>query len=122
MSKWTLCGLSFAALLAVCGPAEAMQCHGTEPFWDLTIDRAAMVLHDADGVTRRLTPVGPQIASARPADLVRVYQTATVRRPRVSITIVVRRDGTCSDGMSDTTFAYNVVVIRRTGVIEGCCD
>ena len=116
-----LCAAVFLAATAT--TARALDCSGTEPFWGLKIGGGKIVLSEPDRGDTRLLTVAPRAAQGRPADFVRVYQTRTLGAKRQYVTIVIRKadNNSCSDGMSDTAYPYSAIVIKPSGVLEGCC-
>lgn len=115
-----VCAALFFAATAT--TAHALECSGTEPFWGLKIGEK-IVLSEPDRGEASLLTVAPRAAQGRPADLVRVYQTRTLGAKRQYVTIVIRKadKNSCSDGMSDTAYPYSAIVIKPSGVLEGCC-
>jgi uncharacterized membrane protein len=123
MKRWLGSRLVVVMLGMSAHPAHALDCSGTEPFWSLKIGDGKIVLDEADKGKTPLLTVAPRAAQGRPADLVRVYQTRTLGAKRLYVTIVVRQAeaNSCSDGMSDTKYPFSVIVIKPSGVLEGCC-
>lgn len=108
----TLKLLLLPAALAVSAAAPApYMAHGTEPFWSLHITGNRIVYEPADGY-------GPRIAvTARPRAIRggRIYAS---RR----LTVEIRREGRCNDGMSEREYADTVRVRfgARGRALEGC--
>ncbi len=95
---------------------EELIVNGTEPFWNVTISRRGIVYSTPE--SRQNFPyVAPITASARPADLVRVYRLRGSNN--VTSTLVIRK-GSCGDGMSDIKYPYSAVYITGNKVLEGC--
>lgn len=80
---------------------------GTEPFWGLTIDQAALTFSRPDAAP---------IRQARPQAIIgiagEIYQT-----PRLRVNIVHAK---CSDGMSDRSYPDKVQVDADGRRFEGC--
>jgi len=121
-----------AALLIAPAPLPALaqqgalNCGGTEPFWNVTHTGQTMWYTTPEVQRLDLVPVRARNADGRPPDLVRVYQTrrAGVRDidGRGDVTLIVtRNEQTCSDGMSDRRVPYDAVYIDGQRVLYGCC-
>lgn len=115
---------ALAALLFL-GPQAAAQsgalnCSGTEPFWTVKITAQQATLTTPDGGEVPLGTASVRHAFGVKPDQIRVYE---IRRPNgESATLVVTRNPqTCSDGMSDRRYPYDVVFIDRERVLQGCC-
>ncbi|MGE3690121.1 MAG: COG3650 family protein [Novosphingobium sp.] len=125
--KWTLCLL--APFLAAASPAsakapslpgagEAVHMTGTEPFWSADIHGRRMVLawpENEKGVAVRVArrQIGNRL----------VFAGTLIRHPhfmsagRFTITLV---RASCSDGMSDRTFPYDVTIASGGTRTTGC--
>lgn len=126
--------LTMVALLALaaCGPKPAatpaappkgivsdfskpLDAHGTEPFWTLTIR----------GTTLTLTrPNQPALGAVAPGVLVQPNQaTWTGKTADGREMKVIFYSSTCSDGMSDRTYAYSAEVdLPGESPLTGCAD
>jgi uncharacterized membrane protein len=89
-------------------PGGAYRAVGTEPFWDLTIDRAQMIFTDRGNNFRVVQPTPPVIVGVAGE----IYQT-----PRLRVNIV---HAPCSDGMSDRSFPDRVQVDVDGRRFDGC--
>ena len=111
-----------AGLLApAAARAESFDCGGTEPFWSLDIQRGGMILERPDAARVIYRYVAPRTARGTTLDFVRVYQTTARRGAARPMTLVVRQDASCSDGMSDTAYSHSITLISAAEVLEGCC-
>lgn len=97
--------------------AERLECGGTEPFWGLTVSGGNAVFSSPEGpdLTMIAGPWGR--ATARPWP-----QAVWLQRAGAEGVAVISRVS-CSDGMSDIDFAYDMTLILPDGTIySGCCD
>ncbi|MBD1842534.1 hypothetical protein H6F89_03710 [Cyanobacteria bacterium FACHB-63] len=94
---------------------ESFNVIGTEPFWNVTIDKTGITYKTPDPQNITFPYVAPLSAQGRPADYVRVYPL----RGRTSGTLVIRR-GACSDGMSDRKYNYTATLVLGNTVRDGC--
>ena len=91
---------------------------GTEPFWNVTVNRNGIV-YSSPEVSKRTYPyVTPMKAEGRPADLVRVYQL----KGQPNGTLIIKKADSCSDGMSDKVYPYEATLILGNRVMEGCAE
>ena len=112
--------LPLTALLAACmtypppppitpgPPGGVYRAAGTEPFWDLTIDRTQMIFTDRGNNIRVAQPTPPVIVGFAGE----IYQS-----PRIAVNIVHQP---CSDGMSDRTYRDRVQVTVDGRLVNGC--
>jgi uncharacterized membrane protein len=63
----------------------------------------------------------PQAPRGTTLDFVSVYRTRSVGRPARNMTVIIRQDSGCSDGMSDTAYSHSVTILMPGEVYEGCC-
>lgn len=97
---------------------ESFIARGTEPFWNVTVNRNGIV-YSSPEVSKRTYPyVTPMTAQGRPADLVRVYQL----RGQPNGTLIIKKADSCSDGMSDNIYPYEATLILGNQVLEGCAE
>lgn len=95
-----------------------LQCGGTEPFWSADFG-AGTISFDMMGGSKSSAPVEWAVpARGRPADYILGFAAGP-------FTGVLMKQ-TCSDGMSDNTYPWSVVLINRSSdgpkVVEGCCS
>jgi heat shock protein HslJ len=110
MATLKLLILPAALALSAAAPPPYLA-HGTEPFWSLSITGNRIVYEPADGYGQRIA------VTVRPRAIRggRIYAT---RR----LTVEIRREGRCNDGMSEREYADTVRVRFGPGgrAIEGC--
>ena len=109
----TIAAAAVAGTLLSASPASAQSAGayralGTEPFWNVTVERGRMVYQDAE--QRR---VSVRVERPRPMRLGYRYDTR-----RLSMTVFRGRE--CSDGMSDRRYADTVRVRVDGRSLEGC--
>ncbi|MFB2918173.1 MULTISPECIES: COG3650 family protein [Aerosakkonema] len=98
--------------------AEEFIARGTEPFWNVTVNRRGIVYSTPDVRNRRYPYTAPLTAMGRPADLVRVYRL----NGQPSGVLVIKKVDSCSDGMSDNVYPYDATLILGNQVLEGCAQ
>ena len=99
------------------GLPSPLRCFGTEPFWSLTIAPRGSQFETADGETAVFAFTNLTKSSSRPDTWMAAGATAGSK-----LALYVRKTGTCSDGMSDTTHPYEMSVHLSDGrVLSGCC-
>jgi uncharacterized membrane protein len=91
---------------------------GTEPFWNVTINRNGIVYSSPEVRKRTYPYVAPIAAQGRPVDLVRVYRL----NGQPNGTLIIRKADSCSDGMSDNIYPYQATLILGNQVMEGCAQ
>ncbi|WP_456057562.1 COG3650 family protein [Aerosakkonema funiforme] len=91
---------------------------GTEPFWNVTVNRRGIVYSTPEVRNRRYPYTAPLAAMGRPADLVRVYRL----NGQPSGVLVIKKVNACSDGMSDNVYPYDATLILGNQVMEGCAQ
>lgn len=104
-------------------PAAAdYQCSGTEPFWSLKAGPASIIYDDPESGPIAMHAVVPRGAAGASPGYIAVFETKSSDKSE-PYTIVVAQDdeGNCSDGMSDTTYPYSVIMIGTTRILRGCC-
>ena len=98
--------------------AESFNVVGTEPFWNVKINRNGIVYSSPQVRERKYPYSVPLKAQGRPSDLVRVYQL----RGQQSGTLILRKVSSCSDGMSDKVYPYNATLMFGNQVFDGCAE
>ncbi|MER3434923.1 MAG: hypothetical protein C4288_16260 [Leptolyngbya sp. ERB_1_1] len=96
-------------------PTESFNVVGTEPFWNMTIDKTGITYSTPDTQKTTFPSVAPLSAQGRPGDNVRVYPL----KGKTSGNLVIRQ-GACSDSMSDRKYDYSATLILGNTVKEGC--
>jgi uncharacterized membrane protein len=95
---------------------ETFNCFGTEPFWGLTLGPKDGNYEDPETKTP-LTTDRVQAATARKFPL--LYRMTDAKGQKLMAT--VSHQTWCSDGMSDTDHAFQVLLSRDVEFMEGCC-
>jgi len=105
------------------GADKATRCHGTEPFWGITIDRTSVQYKSADGATRTIETRGAQSAIGTTASFAALYQGKVKEESGRFLNVIITQAGAggCSDGMSDESFPFNVSVLSGNELLIGCC-
>lgn len=94
-----------------------LACGGTEPFWGFTMGGSGAVFSSPEGPDLRLTIGEWGQAVARPWP-----QTVWLSRASAE-GVAVLSEESCSDGMSDSDYAYEMTLILPDGTVySGCCD
>lgn len=92
---------------------QAMQCFGTEPFWDVTLNTGS------DGFTAAGSPQAPLTW----VSLVRSANRSDRWAWRADDgSLAMLRLSACSDGMSDRAYGLSVDLIRDGALLSGCCS
>ncbi len=99
-------------------PPTPLECRGTEPFWSLVFDKKTALYREIGTEIDERIPIFDARASRNDLTTwVMSFAGGTVQRA------VLATDRLCSDGMSDTSFLFGVVLIRRDGEVRsGCCN
>ncbi|MGR3712909.1 MAG: SH3 domain-containing protein [Shimia sp.] len=97
--------------------AQALTCHGTEPFWSAEMIQGQRVRFSTPSGDYETPGAGLMItASGRPGLWALPYGESVA---------MVRRE-ICSDDMSDQQFGLSVAIFKRhggeTSVLSGCCS
>ena len=99
----------------------ARQCHGTEPFWSLTLDGKKITFENHGTETSlSINQPNPKSANGRSAEYLAMYQGRTLETPSRFLNVIIRNQS-CSDGMSDETYPYSVLVLSGNDLFDGCC-
>lgn len=117
-----------AALLAASGAqadspdaTRVAKCFGTEPFWSLTLDGKTIKFKNLGTETSMsINQNTPKAAHGRRAEYLAMYQGRTLESPSRFLNVIIRNQE-CSDGMSDETYPYSVLVLSGTDLFDGCC-
>ncbi len=96
-------------------------CHGTEPFWSLSITPDVIEL-DLSGDDRKLSMArpAPLPAAGASADFIALYQGRTKEDPGRFMNVIIQ-NAECSDFMSDEIFGFSVHVLSGQMLLRGCC-
>ena len=95
---------------------EKMDCYGTEPFWDATIDNSQLVFSYDE--KKRIYPL-PTFEA--PGGTNPDYITSVQARTKNGSAIGFIVNETCSDGMSDKQFPYSIYLFVNGRPFRGCC-
>jgi uncharacterized membrane protein len=112
----SLVSMTAVAKTASTRPAESFRVVGTEPFWNMTIDKNGIVYKTPDSKGRSFPYVAPLAAQGREAEYVRVY------RLQGNNMLVLKRVNNCSDTMSDKIYPYSATLVLGNTVREGCAE
>lgn len=98
---------------------EPLSCHGTEPFWGLTVEgRTGQLDSLADGKWQITFNNQRRTSSMIPA-----WAIEGQTPDGAPATVIVEQAEACSDGMSDISYLYSVYVHLRGGpFLNGCCN
>jgi uncharacterized membrane protein len=96
--------------------AEAVEfeIRGTEPFWNVDLNKRAIVFSTPDAQKQTFAYVAPRNAMGRTADTVRVYKL------RGDNMLIIKKATACSDGMSEKEYPYSATFVLGIKVLEGC--
>jgi len=97
------------------GAPVKMTCAGTEPFWSMSVGYG-VARFEFDG---KKTTVGldePETPAARPAPWV-----FAVHGKPGQFLLAEKPEAKCSDGMSDNSYPYSMLVHTAGVFMEGCC-
>ena len=91
---------------------------GTEPFWNVTVSKSGIVYSSPNAKKQTFPYVTPIKAAGRTADIVRVYRL----QGKPNSMLIIKKESTCSDGMSDKEYPYSATFILNNTVLEGCAE
>lgn len=91
---------------------------GTEPFWNVTVSKSGIVYSSPNAKKQTFPYVTPIKAAGRTADIVRVYRL----QGKPNSMLIIKKESTCSDGMSDKQYPYSATLILNNTVLEGCAE
>jgi len=101
--------------------AKKINCSGTEPFWSLYIGPEGIhyksPLNLGDRYYNAATPTGAEGIDS--SDL-GVYRTTEINTGQQA-TLIVREDSSCSDGMSERHYRYEIIYLTDAETLYGCC-
>lgn len=110
--------------------AEVLNCGGTEPFWNLTINEEAKTISykEFSGDDEEATVFKKLKTRNTVNDLsVRNFKAKRGLRGNKKVSAFVSvTDGTfrsfCSDGMSDFNYQYEIFLDVEGAILQGCCE
>lgn len=91
---------------------------GTEPFWNVTVSKSGIIYSTPDAKKQTFPYVTPIKAAGRTADIVRVYRL----QGKPNSMLIIKKESTCNDGMSDKQYPYSATFILNNTVLEGCAE
>jgi uncharacterized membrane protein len=110
-----------AAQTANADATTARQCLGTEPFWSLTLDGKTIKFENfGTESSLSIKQPTPRSANGRTSEYLAMYQGRTLETPSRFLNVIIRNQS-CSDGMSDETYPYSVLVLSGNDLFDGCC-
>jgi uncharacterized membrane protein len=105
------------------GADSVTHCHGTEPFWGITIDPKKVTFNAvAMEESRSMINHGPKAAHGFTSTYAALYQGTLIEDPQKVLNVIITHaDGGCSDGMSDEVYPFTVSVVSGSEFFSGCC-
>lgn len=99
---------------------DGLVCSGTEPFWGLSLRHPNAIFSTPNSETVPLTNRLVQVAAGR----ARFPVSMNLDSP-THVVVPIIRPSTCSDGMSDRTYPWEIDMIVQSegqqGFLTGCC-
>ncbi|QDK38340.1 COG3650 family protein [Bdellovibrio sp. NC01] len=98
--------------------AQDLRCMGTEPFWNAKITGDKIIVaapgekDQSYKITLRTSPIGV------PESFGEVLKG---KGAAGDVTITVRADEKCTDGMSDATYSKEIWLLQNDQLVVGCC-
>ncbi len=96
------------------------QCHGTEPFWNLSID-ANQLKFDKNGSSIVIKNSKPKSAIGMSDKHIALYQGKVVGQEKF-LNVILKTDSQCIDNMSNKTYAITAHVLTGSELYTGCCS
>ena len=96
---------------------EEINSSGTEPFWNVRVNKSGIVYSSPSAKKQTFPYVTPLSAAGRTPDTVRVYHLRGGNH-----TLVIKKHNACSDGMSDKEYPYSATFIMNNTVLDGCAE
>lgn len=110
--------ITLVATFLLSANALALDCHGTEPFWNATISDQEVYLSGSGyepGITYAVSEVnGPE---GMQESFAQVYYGELGRYQPLAVVTSTK----CSDGMSDFEFPQEIFLFTGTETLYGCC-
>jgi uncharacterized membrane protein len=116
----TALALSTSVALASASAQEVTSCGGTEPFWDLDIGPKQIQLRELGDRTMTMASRPAGTARGYTADFLALYQGKVIEEEGRYMNVMIKR-ASCSDGMSDIDYPFEVLVLSGTELLRGCC-
>ncbi len=96
------------------------QCHGAEPFWNLSID-ANQLIFDKNGASMVIKNSNPKSAIGMSDKHIALYQGKVVGQEKF-LNVILKTDSKCIDNMSNKTYATTALVLTGSELYTGCCS
>jgi len=118
--------LSFLVVISTTfAQAEAFRCVGTEPFWSYQLDEATAVAQFSLVASSKYMFKNVQLTSAKNDKSVRFLVSSKNNEDSSSAWItdteVFFRKSGCNDGMSDSSYPYEIYLNINDKAYVGCC-
>ena len=96
-------------------------CGGTGPYWTMGVSSDEISYEEPmSDVVVKYEAVKPRTAENRGEELVRVYETKSLKDGAKATIVISQRD--CSNGMSPIIDDYEILLITGDKVLNGCCS
>lgn len=101
--------------------SRPLECVGTEPFWHLIVDPSGLATFESmGGDTKPIWVTSMQEAVGQRSVWGLNFHGSDPKAPSSGF---LSKSGTCSDGMSDHTYAYELFLsLGSQTALKGCCD
>lgn len=99
---------------------EPLVCLGTEPFWNVQIEKNEAIYSTPEPPKIGYSVMPPRQGQGLQRDVVRVFE---LTRPNAdsALLIVSKHESPCSDDMSDNEYPFHAVFVDKQKVLAGCC-
>lgn len=116
-----VCGNAlFAGVGYASDATRAVSCVGTEPFWSLKITPQKLSFDRLGFGTMTIANGGPRAAEGQMIESLALYQGRLQEDSRRFMNVIIS-PRSCSDGMSDTDYPFEVLVLSGSSLFRGCC-
>lgn len=101
--------------------AHPLECVGTEPFWSIQIDPSGLSTFEAMGESAQPLLVESMQAAVGHRQVWSIhFHSTSASAPSSGF---LSKSGSCSDGMSDHQYAYDLfILLGSKTALKGCCD
>lgn len=102
---------------------DTIICFGTQPYWTVNITKKETFFTIYDGFENKkeIFPYVSPIFPGANTDI-KIFTTRNKKSNLQIILVKQYQPCYCNDGMSDTEYAYQVIVIKNDAVFEGCAS
>ena len=114
--------IAFMSSVAQASDAPELFCHGTEPFWNATVNSAEIKVNGSGfepgisfAVSRTEDAVGYQTG------FLTTYFSEKDLETGASTPLAVLTTNKCNDGMQDEIFPHEIILFAANRVYYGCC-